>query len=140
LTARTPTRYKIGMEPARRIITLLGGDTFLARYLGLHRTAVARWKQPKPHGTAGMVPFRYVPELLALAEQRGFPLTANDFLPQTLTHIPNPASVVAAGVPISAGNPPCGASGAGGVIQRHPSRTPSHEPSDVRAHQVRARD
>jgi hypothetical protein len=139
LTARTPTRYKIGMEPARRIITLMGGDTFLARHLGLHRTAVARWKQPRPNGTNGVVPFRYVPALLALARTKGVPLTANDFLPQVLTHIPNPASVAAAGVPISADNPPCGADGAGGVIQRHPSRTPS-EPSDVRAHQVRARD
>jgi transcriptional regulator with XRE-family HTH domain len=51
-----------------------------------------------------------------------------------------PADLVFAMVPISADNPPCGADGAGGVKQRHPSRTLAHEPSDVRDHQVRARD
>lgn len=77
------------MEPAASIISKLGGDTEVAKIVGVHRTRVANWKRPKTAGgTNGIIPFKHVPALIAAAKASGENLSADDFLPAA---IPAPA-------------------------------------------------
>lgn len=70
------------MEPAAKIIGLLGGDTAVAQIARVHRTRVANWKRPKEvGGTGGVIPFRHVPALLEAAKSMGVELATDDFLP-----------------------------------------------------------
>lgn len=72
----------VTMEPAASIIKSLGGDTVVASITGVHRTRVANWKRAKESGgTGGAIPFRHVPALLKAAQDKGLPLSADDFLP-----------------------------------------------------------
>lgn len=73
------------MEPAITIITRLGGPTEVARTLGVHRTRVSNWKRGRAvGGTGGMIPQKHIPALLRLAETKGVPLAAADFLPPSI--------------------------------------------------------
>lgn len=70
------------MEPARTIVTKLGGPSEVSRFLGVHRTYVYRWLWPaKRRGTGGRIPFRYIPALIAEAKARGIAMSADEFLP-----------------------------------------------------------
>lgn len=70
------------MEPARRIVDLLGGPNAVANIVGVHRTRVSNWTRAKDAGgTGGMVPFKHVPAMIAAAKDRGIELSADDFLP-----------------------------------------------------------
>jgi len=69
------------MEPAASIIKRLGGDTAVARRLGLHRTTVAKWKGAEPNGLGGLIPMRYVADLMAMSEEVGAGIVAADFMP-----------------------------------------------------------
>jgi hypothetical protein len=73
---------KLGMEPARTIISRLGGPTKVAGIAGVHRTRVSNWaRRKKDGGTGGLIPFKHVPALLAAAKRQGVELSADDFLP-----------------------------------------------------------
>lgn len=73
------------MEPAQRIITLLGGPSAVSRIAGVHRTRVSNWQRPKDSGgTGGIIPFKYAPVLIKAAEDRGEKLSASDFLPDVV--------------------------------------------------------
>lgn len=70
------------MEPASNIIKKLGGPSKVALITGAHRTRVSNWMRGKDvGGTGGMIPFKHVPKLLKAAEEKGLPLSADDFLP-----------------------------------------------------------
>lgn len=70
------------MEPANRIIEMLGGPNVVSKIAGVHRTRVSNWKRASSvGGTGGVIPFKHVPALLAEARARGLDLTADDFLP-----------------------------------------------------------
>lgn len=70
------------LEPAASILQKLGGPTAVADYLGIHRTWPWKWQQPREkHGTGGLVPQKYHPQLLDLARLKCVPMTAADFLP-----------------------------------------------------------
>ena len=70
------------MEPANRIISLLGGPTRVANAIGVHRITVHNWKAPRSGGgTDGIIPHRNIPALLALAREQDVPLTFADFAP-----------------------------------------------------------
>lgn len=70
------------MEPASTVIGKLGGPTKVAQVVGVHRTRVSNWARPKESGgTGGVIPMRHVPKLLALAQEKGIKLSADDFIP-----------------------------------------------------------
>jgi DNA-binding transcriptional regulator YdaS (Cro superfamily) len=70
------------MEPAHRIITVLGGPSVVADRIGIHRTRVSKWQSPRDSGgTGGMIPIKHIPALVQLAKERGVSLSADDFLP-----------------------------------------------------------
>ena len=70
------------MEPASKIIKLLGGPTKVAAIAGVHRTRVSNWCRPKDKGgTGGVVPLRHVPLLLGFANANGIEIYAADFIP-----------------------------------------------------------
>lgn len=72
-----------GMDPAERIIGMLGGPVKIADILRIHRTRPYRWMREKCEGgTGGLIPFRHVPRLLEEARNQGLSLDANDFLPR----------------------------------------------------------
>lgn len=70
------------MEPANKIITALGGTAAVARLLGVHRTRVWKYMQPREKGgTGGLIPIHHIRPLLDALRARGLPYTAEDFLP-----------------------------------------------------------
>lgn len=70
------------MEPATRIISELGGTSKVAAIVGVHRTRVWNWMQPRDAGgTGGSIPQRHIPALLAHAKANSIALTIDDFFP-----------------------------------------------------------
>lgn len=70
------------MEPARTIITKLGGPKAIADELGIHRTRVSNWARPRTKGgTGGTVPHWRVANLLEMARKKGIELSEADFTP-----------------------------------------------------------
>jgi transcriptional regulator with XRE-family HTH domain len=57
-------------EPAFSVIEKLGGKSEVAEYLGLDKSTLSRWCQPKPSGTGGLVPQRYWPQLIEMARDK----------------------------------------------------------------------
>jgi hypothetical protein len=66
-------------EPARTIIQRLGGETAVARDLGLSRTTVWLWQVPQPRGRGGAIPRWHHAKLLDLAKTTGVQLSELDF-------------------------------------------------------------
>lgn len=74
------------MEPARKIITLLGGPNVVAKIAGVHRTRVSNWMRAKnAGGTGGIIPINHINKLIEAAGQIGITLSGDDFLPVTET-------------------------------------------------------
>lgn len=70
------------LEPARSIISRLGGVDTVAEATRRSRTRVFRWMYPQDRGgTGGLIPQREIPRLIELARSTGIELDANDFLP-----------------------------------------------------------
>lgn len=59
------------LEPAFTIVERLGGKSHVAESLGLDKSTLSRWCQPKPWGTGGVIPQKYWPRMLELARQAG---------------------------------------------------------------------
>lgn len=57
-------------DPAHSVIEKLGGRTVVADTLGLDKSTLSRWCQPRPSGTGGMIPQRYWPQLIEMARKQ----------------------------------------------------------------------
>jgi hypothetical protein len=69
------------MEPARSIITKLGGETAVAHICGTALSAPYRWQYPRERGgTGGLIPQRHHRALMDYAQARCIPLAAEEFL------------------------------------------------------------
>lgn len=65
------------LEPAKSVVDALGGPTKVASVLGLCRSAVHQWMQPKDASEDdGFIPAKHQRALLEYAEREGIPLTA----------------------------------------------------------------
>ena len=64
------------MEPAKTIISDLGGPAAVARIAGVHRTRVYAWL------ANGVIPLRHIPKLIAAAKAMGKDWSADRFLPR----------------------------------------------------------
>lgn len=72
----------VGLEPARTIISRLGGPAAVRKATAISRYRVWRWTQPREKGgTGGLIPQRHHPSILAYARLHGIPLKPADFLP-----------------------------------------------------------
>lgn len=70
------------MEPARKIIALLGGPTAVSKIAGVHRTRVSSWMRAKRvGGTGGTIPINHINKLIEAAGEIGVFLSGDDFLP-----------------------------------------------------------
>lgn len=70
------------MEPACKIIKLLGGPSAVAKIAGVHRTRVSNWMRPKSSGgTGGVMPITHINKLIEAAFEKGVALSGDDFLP-----------------------------------------------------------
>lgn len=58
------------LEPAYSVIEKLGGKSAVAEALGLDKSTLTRWCQPKPMGTGGLIPQRYWPQLIEMARSQ----------------------------------------------------------------------
>lgn len=86
------------MEPAQTIIQKLGGPTAVAGLVGIHRTRVSSWQRSQERGgTGGRIPQGHIPTLLQAARERGIELSADDFLPPSLSPDDQPAETAEAG-------------------------------------------
>jgi hypothetical protein len=66
------------LNPAFAVIEKLGGKTALAGELGLHKSTLTRWCQPRPEGTGGQIPQKYWPSLMGVARSHGVRLGLKD--------------------------------------------------------------
>lgn len=68
------------LNPASRIVALLGGPQTTAELAGVHISRVFRWTYPKARGgTGGLVPAQHQQRLLDQARARGIALEPDDF-------------------------------------------------------------
>ena len=69
------------MEPARTIITKLGGEAAVAKITGTAFTAPYRWQHPRSKGGCdGRIPQKHISTLLQFARENGIDLSAQEFL------------------------------------------------------------
>lgn len=67
--------------PADKAINAFGGVRALARALERNPSSVVRWRKPKNEGGSnGAVPSALQGRILAMAQARGLPLTAEDLI------------------------------------------------------------
>jgi hypothetical protein len=78
------TKDPIIETPADKCIEAFGGVRALARALERNPSSVVRWRKPKDEGgSSGAVPSSLQGRILALAQERGLPLTAEDLILRT---------------------------------------------------------
>lgn len=58
------------LEPAYSVIEKLGGKSAVSEALGLDKSTLSRWCQPRPGGTGGLIPQRYWPQLMQMARDQ----------------------------------------------------------------------
>mgnify|MGYP003646596188 CR=1 FL=1 len=58
------------LEPAYSVIEKLGGKSAVSEALGLDKSTLSRWCQPRPGGTGGLIPQRYWPQLVQMARDQ----------------------------------------------------------------------
>lgn len=81
------------MEPASRIIALLGGPSAVAEEVGIHRTRVSMWQASREKGgTNGLIPYRHIPAILEMARKKGVDIGPADFIPTEGHDSPNGAA------------------------------------------------
>lgn len=69
------------LNPAKSIITKLGGAPAVAEITGKHPSRVYRWMMPKEAGgTGGLIPNKVALQILDAATARGIALDASEFL------------------------------------------------------------
>ncbi len=67
-------------NPAYDVIEKLGGKSAVAEYLGLDKSTLSRWCQPKPAGTGGVIPQRYWPHLVEMARVQRVRITLKELV------------------------------------------------------------
>lgn len=73
-------------EPAKSIISDLGGPSAVARICGCHRTRVSNWQRAKSKGgTGGRIPQDHHRAILAELRARGIERSAESLLPAVST-------------------------------------------------------
>jgi hypothetical protein len=68
------------LEPAFGVINRLGGKTDVANRLGLDKSTLSRWCQPRPDGTGGQIPQRHWPELVQMARELGVTIKIEELI------------------------------------------------------------
>jgi hypothetical protein len=78
------TKDPLPDTPADKCIEAFGGVRALARALDRNPSSVVRWRRPKDEGGSnGAVPSGLQGRILALAQERGLTLTAEDLILRT---------------------------------------------------------
>lgn len=78
------TKDSIPETPADKCILAFGGVRSLARALERNPSSVVRWRKPKDEGGSnGAVPSSLQGRVLAIAQERGLNLTAEDLILRT---------------------------------------------------------
>lgn len=65
-------------DPAYTVIERLGGKAVVAEALGLDRSTLSRWCQPRPEGTGGQIPQRHWGQLITMARAQGVDITVQE--------------------------------------------------------------
>lgn len=69
------------LSPADKVIQAFGGIRAVARLIERNPSSVQRWRKPRAEGgTGGAVPTAVQGRLLAMAAERGIPLSAVDLI------------------------------------------------------------
>lgn len=85
---------KFSLEPAASVIRVLGGAAVVGGIVGIGRTQVWKWTQPKSRGgTGGLVPSEHQSPLLRWAIENNKPLTPAMFFILDTREVPRSVSV-----------------------------------------------
>lgn len=72
------------MEPARTIISRLGGNSKVAKICGVKRSTAWKWGQPKEKGgTGGIIPKDHASDIIEAGRRIGFDIPLSAFVPGT---------------------------------------------------------
>lgn len=66
------------LDPAYTVIEKLGGKSEVCEALGLDKSTLSRWCQPKPAGTGGIIPQRYWPQLIEMSRAKRVRITLKE--------------------------------------------------------------
>lgn len=66
------------LEPAYTVIEKLGGKSTVSEQLGLDKSTLSRWCQPKPDGTGGVIPQRHWAGLMEMARAKRVRITLEE--------------------------------------------------------------
>ena len=95
IVRETPLHNKVGqpdpdacgLNPARAVVSALGGATRVARHLGIGRISVSKWWRTRESGgLGGTIPVEHIRPLRRLARADGLNFTAEDMLPLEKPH------------------------------------------------------
>lgn len=67
---------------SQKIIARFGGETKLAKLIGLSRITLYRWNYRRPYGTDGLIPTAQIEKIKGVARLEGVLLRPEDWVPE----------------------------------------------------------
>ena len=74
---------------ASKIIARFGGESRLAKLIGISRISVYRWQYKRPIGSDGLIPTANIEKIKAVARLEGILIRDEDWLPQVVKYDEN---------------------------------------------------
>lgn len=71
---------------AAKIVARFGGESKLAKLIGISRISVYRWSYRRPYGSDGLVPSFQIEKIRAVARLEGILLRDADWVPERITY------------------------------------------------------
>ena len=73
-------------DQAKKIVARFGGETYLAKLIGVSRITIYRWQYQRPRGTDGLIPARNIARIRAAARTDGVLLRPEDWVPTAVIY------------------------------------------------------
>lgn len=71
---------------AAKIVARFGGESKLAKLIGISRISVYRWSYRRPYGSDGLVPSFQIEKIRAVARLEGILLRDADWVPERISY------------------------------------------------------
>lgn len=71
---------------AQKIVARFGGESRLAKLIGISRISVYRWQYKRPMGADGLIPTANIEKIKAVARLEGILLRPEDWVPEVVKY------------------------------------------------------